>query len=42
VQSDKAGKILSKKIGGAFYGLIKLDMEDLVSSTTPLRKYSKA
>jgi hypothetical protein len=38
VQSDEAGKILSKKIGGAFCGLIKLDMEDLVSPTTPFKK----
>jgi hypothetical protein len=34
----KAGKILSEKIGDALQGLIKLDSEDLVGSTTPTRK----
>jgi hypothetical protein len=35
---DEAGKILKRKIVGAFHRLIKLDPEDLVGLVTPTKK----
>jgi hypothetical protein len=35
---DEAIKILIIKIKGAFYGSIKLDLENLVGATIPTRK----
>jgi hypothetical protein len=38
IKIDEAGKILSRKIKGAFHWMIKLDPEDLVGLTTCKRK----
>jgi hypothetical protein len=38
----EVGKILNRKIIGAFYGLIKQDSKNLVGSTTPTRKTLKS
>jgi hypothetical protein len=38
IKIDEAGKILSRKIRGAFHWIIKLDPEDLVGLTTCKRK----
>jgi hypothetical protein len=35
---EEAGKILKRKIVGAFHRLIKLDPEDLVGLVTPKKK----
>jgi hypothetical protein len=35
---NKAGKILNRKIEGAFYGLIKLDLKDLLGPAIPARR----
>jgi hypothetical protein len=39
---DEVGKILNRKIIGAFHGLIKQDSKNLVGSTTLTRKTLKS